>query len=155
MFNVSSFSLKLSQGTIDYLGHLGLGVFLLHAMGDTAVDIRHFETLDTLVGDVGHEVDVVDVELTVFLTFRIDLTEEFDLSVVEMLAHLLYHPDVTEELSTQVTIAYYRLTDHAQVGVDQFDDLVLRTDLTGGHLVEFVAQALQFTLDDGIVNLLL
>ena len=71
-----------------------------------------------------------------------------------MLAHLLYHPDVTEELSTQVTVAHHRLSDHAQMGVDQLDDFILWADLTGCHLVEFITQAFQLTFDDCIVNLL-
>ena len=109
-------------------------------MGDTAIDIGYFKAFDTIVGDVGHQIDVVDVELAVFLSFGIDFAEELDLCVIEVFTHFLNHPDVTEEFGTQVTIAHHRLTDHTQMGVNQLDDLVLRTDLTGSHLVKLVAQ---------------
>ena len=124
-------------------------------MGDTSVDVRHLKTFDTVVRDVGHELYVVDVELAVFFSFGIDLAEELDLCVVEVFAHFLHHPDVAEELGTEVTVSDHRLSDHAQVGVDELDDLVLRTDLAGCHLVELVGEALQLRLDDGGIDLFL
>ena len=150
---MSLMSMKLTQRTIDHLGYLGFRILLFHTMRDTSVDIRYFQSLDTIVGDVGHEIHIVDVKLSVFLTFRIDLTEEFDLCIVKMLAHLLYHPDITEEFCTQVTISHHRLTNHTQVGIDQFDDFVLWTDFARCHLVKLVAQTLQLTLDDCIIDL--
>ena len=108
-------SLKLTQCTIDHLCYLGLRIFLLHSVCDTSVNIRYFQSLDTIVGDVGHKIHIVDVKLTIFLTFRIDLTEEFDFGIVKMLTHLLYHPDVTEELCTQVAVSDHRLADHTQI----------------------------------------
>ena len=80
--------LKLTQCTIDHLCHLGLRVLLLHTVRDTSVDIRHFQALDTIVGDVGHQFNVVDVKLSVFLAFGIYLAEQFYFLVIEMLAHL-------------------------------------------------------------------
>ena len=41
------------------------------------------------------------------------------------------------------------------MGVDEFDDLVLRPDLAGCYFIELVAQSLQLTFDDGIVDLIL
>ena len=124
-------------------------------MGDAAVDVGHFEALDAVVGDVGHEVDVVDVELAVLLALGVDLTEQFDLGVVEVLAHFLDHPNVAEELGSEVAVADDGLADHVQVGVDELDDLLLGTDALGGYLVELVAQALELALDDGLVDVLL
>ena len=149
-----SFALYLSQRTVDYLSHLRLGVFLLHAVCYSTIYIRYFESLDTVVGDIGHQVNIVNIELTVFLTFGIYLTEELNLSIVEVAAHLLYHPDVAEELGTQVSVAYYGLTNHAQVGVDKLNNLILGADFACCHLVQLVAQALKLALDDGLVDFL-
>ena len=145
----------LPQSAVDELGHLRLGVLLAHAMRDAPIYIRYFEALDAIVGDVGHQVHVFNVELAVLLAFGKHLAEQLHLSQVEMLAHLLDHPDVAEELGPQIAVAHHSLTDHAQVGVNQLDDLLLRADLAGGNLVKFVAETFKLSLNDGIVDVLL
>ena len=127
-----------AKRTIDELGHLWLRVFLLQSTGYATVDVGHLEALDTVVGDVGHEVDIVDVELALLLSLGKDLAEQLYLGQVEMLAHLLDHPDVAEELGAQVSVAHHRLANHVQVGVDELDDLLMGTDLAGSHLIELV-----------------
>ncbi len=62
--------------------------------------------------NVCHKIYVVNVELTVFFAFCINLTEKFNLGIVKILAHFLHHPDVPEEFGTQVSVADYRLPDH-------------------------------------------
>ena len=124
-------------------------------MGYAPIDVGNFKTLDAVVGDVGHEVYVVNIELAVFLSLRVDLTEKLDFLVIEILAYLLYHPDVSEKLGTQVSVTHNGLANHVQVSVNQLNHFLLRTNALGCHLVEPLAETLQFTLDDSIVDFLL
>ena len=131
----------LSKCTIYELGYLRLGGLFSHAAGYASVDIRYLQSFDTIVRDICHKVHILNVKLATFLSFSKYLAEQFYLGIVKMTAHLLYHPDITEELCTQVSIAYHSLTNHAQMGVNQFDNLVLGTDFASSYLIEFVAQA--------------
>ena len=105
-------------------------------MSQTAIDERNFQALDTIVGDVGHQVNIVDVKLTGILALAIDTTEDFDFILIKVLSHLLHHPDVAEKLSAQITITHHSLLNHTEMGIDEFDDLVLRTHLAVGHLIQ-------------------
>ena len=98
LFTFLPLLVELAEGTIDDLGHLRLSVLLSHTVRDTPVYIRYFEALNTIVGDVGHKIYVVNIELALLLAFGIDLAEEFDFCVVKALANLLHHPDIAEEL---------------------------------------------------------
>ena len=124
-------------------------------MGNAAVDVRHLEALDTIVGDVGHQIDIVDVELAVILALAEHLAEQFNLGIVEITAHLLDHPDVTEELRTQITIAHHRLANHAQMHVNQFDDFLLRGDTLGCHLVKLVGKTFQLAFYHRVIDVFL
>ena len=124
-------------------------------MTQTATDIWHFQSLDAIVGDVGYEFHVVDVELSFALAVGIHLAEEFYLILVEMLPHLLHHPDVAKEGGSQITVSHHGFLYHAQMGVYQFDDLVLRPDIPRRHLVKLVRQALQLSLYHGIIDVFL
>ena len=124
-------------------------------MTQATIDERHLKTLDTIVRDIGNHVNILDIKLTVGLALGIDLAEELHLVLVEVLTHLLHRPDIPEELSAQVTVAHHRLLDGDKVGIDEFDDLVLRRDTLRGHLVELLRQPLQLRLYDGIVDILL
>ena len=55
----------------------------------------------------------------------------------------------------QVAVADDGLLDHAQMGVDELDDLVLWADLLVGHFVQLVRQSLQLRLDDGGIDVVL
>ena len=138
---LSLFQSRLAQCAIDHLGHHRPRGLLGQPVAQPPVDERHLQALDAVVGDVGDQIDVVDVKLAVGLGFGIDLAEEFDLVLVEVLAHLLHLPDVAEELRAQVAVADDGLLDHAQMGVDELDDLVLGTDLLVGHFVQLVRQS--------------
>ncbi len=41
-------------------------------MSYATVNVRHLESLDTIMGDVGNKVDVVNVKLSVFLALGIN-----------------------------------------------------------------------------------
>ena len=87
-------------------------------MSESSVDIRYFESLDTIVSDVGHKVDVVDIKLALQLSLGIYCAEEVDLVLVEILPHLLHHPYISEELGTQVAVAHHHFLYHTEMRVD-------------------------------------
>ena len=57
---------------------------------------------------------------------------------------LFYHPDIAEKLCTQITIANDSFLYHTQMGIYKLDNLILRPDLLGSHLIKLVGQTLQF-----------
>ena len=124
-------------------------------MTQTAIDERHLKSLDAVVGDVGNQFNVVDVELAFGLTLGIHFAEQFYLVLVKVLAHLLNHPYIAEESSTQVSVAHHRLLDSGKMGVDEFNNLVLRLYPLGSHLVHAVGETFKFALDNGIIDILL
>ena len=145
---------NLPQCAIHHLCHQRLACLWRYAVAESAADIWHFESLDTVVCYVGNKFHVVDVKLSVSLSVFIHFAEEFYFVLVEVFPHFLHHPDVTEEGSTQVAVSHHRLLNHAQMRVDQFDNLVLRSHLLGCHLVQLVRQAFQLAFDDSVVYIL-
>ena len=70
-FTFSPLPVVFAEGAIDNLRHLRLRVLLSHSVCDAPVDIRYFEALNTIVGDVGHKIYVVNIELALLLAFGI------------------------------------------------------------------------------------
>ena len=104
------------------------------------------------MGDICYHVDILNIKLAVGLSFCIDLAEEFHLVLVKVLAYLLNGPDVAEEFCTQVTIADHRLFDRDEMGIDEFDNFVLRRYAFCRHFVELIAQPFKFRFDNGIID---
>src|SRR5574344_1459608 len=92
--------LEVSQCAIHKFGNLRFGGFFCHSMGNTTIDIRHFKSLDTIVGDVSYKIYVFYVKLACLLALCIYLTEQFHFCIIKVLTHLLHHPYITEKLST-------------------------------------------------------
>ena len=144
----------VAQRTVDDFLHERFACLFGEPMAEPSVDKRYFQSLDTIMSDVGNKIHVVNVELSVSLSVGIYFSEKFNLVLVEILAHFLHRPDVTEELGAQVAVAHHRFLDHAQVSVDELHDLVLRPNLFRGHLVELVAQPFELRLDDSVIDIL-
>ena len=51
-------------------------------MSDTAIDIWHLKALDTIVCDIGHKVDIVNVELSLLFAVGIYFSEEGDFLLI-------------------------------------------------------------------------
>ena len=150
-----SLHVVLTQCAIDELSHKRFAGFGGHAVTKSAIDERHLETFNAIVGDVGGEINVVDVKFAIGLGFGKDFAEEFHLVFIEVFPDLFDHPDVAKEGGTQVSVAHDCLLDHAQVGVDELDDLLLRPNLALGHLVHLVGEPLQLAFDNGVEHLFL
>lgn len=97
-------ALVLAQRSIDDLGHKGTARLLRQSVTQTAIDERHLKAFDAIVGDVGHQLYIVDIKLAIGFPLRIHFAEELDLILVKVLAYLLYRPDVTEEFGPEITI---------------------------------------------------
>ena len=66
----------LSQRSVYDLSHQRLAHLLGHSMAYSSVDIRNFESLYTIVGNVCHKIHIIYVEFPVGLALGIDLTEK-------------------------------------------------------------------------------
>ena len=82
----------LAQGSIHDFGHERFAHFLSHAVSESPIDIRHFKSLNTIVSDVGHKVDIVDIKFALQLSLGINLSEKVDFVFVEIFSHLLTLP---------------------------------------------------------------
>ena len=66
-----------------------LGGLFCHTVGYATIYIRYFKTLYTIVRDVGYQINVLNIELTIFLSFGKDLTEQLYLCIIEVLSRLI------------------------------------------------------------------
>lgn len=121
------FGHRLAQRAIHHLGNKGLACLGRHAVAETAADIRHFEALDTIVSYVGHQLNIVNVELAVELSVGINLAEQLYLVLVKVFSYLLNHPYISEKGRAKIAVAHHGLLNHVQMGVNKLDNLVLRT----------------------------
>ena len=86
---------------------------------------------------------------------RIYLSEEFYLIFIEVFAYTFHHPDIAEELRSEVSISHYGFFYHTQVGIDEFDNLVVGRYSFRCHLVQLVRQAFQFGFYNSVINVVL
>ena len=112
-------------------------------MAQTSIDKWNLETFDTIVSNIGHQIDVINIKLTIFSSFGINSSENLYLVFIEVLSRFLNHPDVSEELSTEVTVSYNRFLDHTEVSIDKLNDFILWTHLAISTLVQLVRKTLQ------------
>ena len=106
------------------------------------------------MSDFCHEIHILNVELPIQISALIDLSENSNLVGIKLLAHFFHHPNIAKEFSAEITISDHCLTNSAEMGVDKFDNLVLRTYLPCRHFIKFLWQALQFRLDDSGIYIL-
>ena len=112
-------------------------------MAQTSIDKWNLETFDTIVSNIGHQIDVINIKLTIFSSFGINSSENLYLVFIEVLTRVLNYPDVSEELSTEVTVSYNRFLDHTEVSIDKLNDFILWTHLAISTLVQLVRKTLQ------------
>ena len=111
-------------------------------MAQAAIDEGHLEAFDTIVGDVGYEVNVFNVKFAIGLAFGIYFSEQFYLVFIKVFAHLFYHPYIAEKLGAKVAVAHHRFAYHTKVGIYQLYNFVLWAYLHRRYLIEFVRQSL-------------
>ena len=69
----------LTQSSIHHLCHHWPTRLLCKSMSKATIDIRNFQSLDTIVRYICHQINVVNVEFPVGLALSVHLAEKFDL----------------------------------------------------------------------------
>ena len=89
-----------TQCTVYNFSNLRFSGFFCHSMSNTAINIRNLETFNTIMSDIGNQIHIVYIKLTILFSFSIDFPEEFNLCVIEIFSNFLYHPYIPEEFCT-------------------------------------------------------
>ena len=63
--------------------------------------------------------------------------------------------DIAEELCSEVSVSHYGFFYHTQVGVDEFDNLVVGRYSLRCYLVQLVRQAFQLGFYNSVINVVL
>lgn len=125
------------------VGHIFISCFFVQMSSYMPTDIRNFNSLHTVMYQIGSHLHIINVKHSFRLTFQKNSLKNLDFFRIKFLSHFFYPPYITEEISTQGSIPINDLLYCIQSGIYQFQQFVVR---------EMFLSATLFIISDKISN---